>query len=547
MWSMRKSVRTNHSARSGALASLAAVAVLVGPTGGPPAAAVVDDVVEVSVSSAEVPADGPSGEPDMSADGRYVAFTSTGDNLAGGDSNGDSDVFLRDTVTGTTRVVSKAGPAWGNGPSYAPSLSDDGSVVVFLSEATNLSPRDADDTRSDAFATDMLTGTVTWLGAASWAEVSGNGRYVVTSTGWRSFRFDRQTGVVVPVPGKHARISDSGRHVVTLAQDSSGRPALRYTDLAQGTARNLLAKALGGWQPDAVVGPPVISGPGRYVAFATDVPRLVRSDTDWSMDIYVIDTVDGRFSRASAELNRGLGAAGPDPAAPSLSDDGRVLAFGYGDSEVSFGMTLDRATGLISIFNQGGGGNPSLDRTGRLVSWAMIDSYGEGVRRGAVPQCTIDGTGAADRLIGTSGSDVICGRGGDDVIEGRGGADLLAGGPGHDTLSFRHSTRSAGVHLWRFWARVGSWPDQARLEVNGFERVDGSPFRDTLSGTSDTDALYGLGGNDSLYGQEGDDRLFGGEGDDSMNGGQGTDLCNGGPGTGDVAYGTSCELVFAVP
>src|SRR5919198_1762863 len=98
----------------------------------------------VSVSSAGVQGNQDSELASISADGRYVAFASLSDNLVPGDTNGSSDIFVRDRVTGTTeRVsVSSAGRE-GNANSgllngmAGPSISADGRYVVFDSEASN--------------------------------------------------------------------------------------------------------------------------------------------------------------------------------------------------------------------------------------------------------------------------------------------------------------------------------------------------------------------------------------------------------------------------
>jgi Tol biopolymer transport system component len=88
-----------------------------------------------------------SATPAISADGRFVAFMTRAD-LTGHriprvaderDVNGLSDVYVRDTVEGTTtRVSRQAGGKETNGPSYHPAISADGRYVAFVSEATNL-------------------------------------------------------------------------------------------------------------------------------------------------------------------------------------------------------------------------------------------------------------------------------------------------------------------------------------------------------------------------------------------------------------------------
>jgi Tol biopolymer transport system component len=84
-----------------------------------------------------------SSGPSISADGRYVAFDSWASNLVLGDTSGAADVFIHDRLLRTTERVSLAsGGTQGNGDSYGPSLSADGRYVAFTSVASNLVPGD---------------------------------------------------------------------------------------------------------------------------------------------------------------------------------------------------------------------------------------------------------------------------------------------------------------------------------------------------------------------------------------------------------------------
>ena len=98
-------------------------------------------------------------DPAISADGRFVAFSSDATNLVPGDTNGTADVFVRDRQTGTTRRVSVgSGGAQGNGLSVDPAISADGRFVAFASDATNLVPGDTNGA-DDVFVRDRQTGT----------------------------------------------------------------------------------------------------------------------------------------------------------------------------------------------------------------------------------------------------------------------------------------------------------------------------------------------------------------------------------------------------
>ena len=93
-----------------------------------------------TTSNGGPPADGDSYAPEVSADGRFVVFESHARNLTPNDTNQNADVFLRDVHTGMTSLVSVnadgTGPA--NGWSGEPSITPDGRYVLFSSSATNL-------------------------------------------------------------------------------------------------------------------------------------------------------------------------------------------------------------------------------------------------------------------------------------------------------------------------------------------------------------------------------------------------------------------------
>jgi Tol biopolymer transport system component len=109
-----------------------------------------------------------SGAPALSADGRFVAFQSFASNLVPGDTNGATDVFVRDRTAGTTERVSVAtGGGQGDGQSGESTISADGQLVAFDSQASDLVPGDT-NAATDVFVHDRRTGSTT-----------------LVSTGWR--------------------------------------------------------------------------------------------------------------------------------------------------------------------------------------------------------------------------------------------------------------------------------------------------------------------------------------------------------------------------
>ncbi len=121
-----------------AMASLVAVCVAITPQQAQ-AKAAGPETTRVSVSAAGLEGSDASKEPSISANGRLVAFSSSADNLVPGDTNAESDVFVHDLRTGqTTRVSVDSAGQEGNNPSSSPSISANGRFVAFSSSASDL-------------------------------------------------------------------------------------------------------------------------------------------------------------------------------------------------------------------------------------------------------------------------------------------------------------------------------------------------------------------------------------------------------------------------
>ena len=135
---------------------------------------------------------GGSSDPSISANGRFVAFASEASNLVPGDTNASDDIFLRDLSTNTTTRVSVSGASNpGNGDSSNPSISADGRFVTFSSKASNLVPGDTNN-KEDIFVRDLSTNTTTNIsvsgagnqgnGDSGFSSISADGRFVAFSS-----------------------------------------------------------------------------------------------------------------------------------------------------------------------------------------------------------------------------------------------------------------------------------------------------------------------------------------------------------------------------
>jgi Tol biopolymer transport system component len=266
----------------------------------------------VSVGLGGAEADGDSTEPSISADGRYVAFTSQAANLVKGDANGTSDVFLWDRKGGG--IVRVSGNSLGGdagGWSWQPSVSADGQVVSFLSDAPDLVPGDGNGF-ADVFVWDTRAGPprVTLVsGAPSGAPTDGDA--------WQQ-ALSADGGTVVFTSDATNLVADDGNQAsdVFVHDRASGRTTLesRGSDGAVGDNWSYY---------------PAISGDGGVVAFDSLSSNLAPNDGE-RPDIFVRDRTTGQTTIASVSASGGKADAASF--APSLSADGRYLAF---DSDAS--------------------------------------------------------------------------------------------------------------------------------------------------------------------------------------------------------------------
>ncbi|MFJ4264868.1 S-layer homology domain-containing protein [Paenarthrobacter nicotinovorans] len=264
----------------------------------------------VSATASGGSGNGKSGEPSISADGRYVAFSSRATDLVPEDSSRLTDVFVRDMVTGTTKLVSgtPAGTA-GDGNSIGPSISGDGQAIAFTSTAKNLVDGSANGS-SDVFVRDMTTQT-TRLVSVTTAGVVGNG--------WSS----------------DASISADGNFVAFSSFSdnlAAGDSAAAYSDvfvrdLMRGTTKLVSATPSGSVANDASY-VPSISGDGRFVAFssyASDLDTDEPTEARGTNDVFVRDTETGTTQLVS--VNPKSGQSNDWSHSPDISSDGRFVSY----------------------------------------------------------------------------------------------------------------------------------------------------------------------------------------------------------------------------
>jgi Tol biopolymer transport system component len=174
-------------------------------------------------SGTPVPGNAASNFARISGNGRYVVYQSDATNLVAGDGNGASDIFLFDKKKKITYLISATAGGQGNGNSITPFISNNGRYLVYASAASNLVEGDSNGT-TDIFLYDTGTGATRIVSVNSAGQqgngeslsprISGNGRYIVYSSAARNlvegdtnnlpdiFRYDTKTGVTTRVSVK---------------------------------------------------------------------------------------------------------------------------------------------------------------------------------------------------------------------------------------------------------------------------------------------------------------------------------------------------------
>jgi len=259
---------------------------------------------------------GGGANPSISSDGRFVTFGSTADNVVPGDTNGVADVFVRDTLLGTTTIASLT---WdgsiGNERSFHSMVSDDGTVVIFTSYATNMVP--GGTTGGEVFVRNLAAGT-TELVSAGPGGVEGD-----ADSG--------QTQISLSADGRFACFASDATNLIGEGNDTNGQSDIFVRDIWLGTTSRASVKNAGA-QSTGYSYSPTISRGGQYVVFTSNGTDLVPGDTNRTNDVFVRDMQLNTTTRVSVDSSnkQGNGRSGGSNdgwGACGVSDDGRFVAF----------------------------------------------------------------------------------------------------------------------------------------------------------------------------------------------------------------------------
>jgi Tol biopolymer transport system component len=263
----------------------------------------------VSIGLGGEPANGPSSFTSLSGDCGKVAFQSLATNLVDNDTNKVSDIFVYDRASGTTtRVSVGAGGVQANGASITPSFSADGRCVACASAATNLDPLVDDNNTLDIFV--ECDGVVTCR-----ASISSTGEGANDMSFLPALNSD---GTIVAFKSNASNLvpGDTNQAADVFVHNCSTGETVRASVGDQGQQGNDIAI------------PPSISGDGRFVAFGSFASNLLQGvATHGFSQVYVRDLVNQTTTLVSSSP-RGLpGDGGVPDLPPSISLDGDWVAF----------------------------------------------------------------------------------------------------------------------------------------------------------------------------------------------------------------------------
>ena len=340
--------------------------LVTGDTNGYPDVFVFDaasrETARVSVASDGTQSNHFSYSPSVSADGSAVVYRSYATNLVTGDTNGVDDVFLFDVGSGVTRRISVASDGTqANGGSYAPSVSGDGSMVVYESHASNLVAGDTNGA-DDVFVFDVASGVTRRVSVAS------DGTQANADSDSPSVSAD----------GSRVVYRSDASNLVT--GDTNGHRDMFVFDTASGET-TLVSVASDGTQADADSWAPSVSGDGSLIAYTSYASNLVAGDTNGFEDVFVFDVGSGVTRRVSVASDGTQAKSGSYE--PSVSADGSTVVYSSWASHLVTGETnyaidvfvFDIASGettLLSVAPDGGQGNadswaPSVSGDGSMV------------------------------------------------------------------------------------------------------------------------------------------------------------------------------------
>lgn len=384
----------------------------------------------LSINTGGTPGVSNSNRPVMSEDGRFIAYHSNSNDLSLDDDNCDRDIFLFDSQTNTTTIISRlpgspvAGSCSNLGNSSYPSISADGRFIAFLSSNASLVVGDS-NARDDVFVFDRINNTIERVSISSSGTqinsnadieqtITANGRFVVFSAGGniatpsspatQIYLRDRQNNTTTlvskstlggPANGnsRNPYIDRSGSHIIYLSDatdiisgDNNGVADFVIYDIGADSSSAANLSSSNQLPTTGANERPFVTGSGRYLVFPHAANNLVANDNNSNSDLFVRDTLNNSNSRESVDSN-GNETTGLN-SHPRMSEDGRFVVFrgsannlvsgdSNGQPDVFMRDRLTQTTYRFSVSASGDQANgtsaaPFISANGRYIGFSTI-------------------------------------------------------------------------------------------------------------------------------------------------------------------------------
>jgi hypothetical protein len=397
----------------------------------------------VSASSTGVAGNGDSMFPDISPDGRYVAFLSLATNLIAGHTYPTGQAYLHDLQTGTTKLLS----ATADGTPFGVEAGDGGPNFVFTADGRSvafhtfarLSPEDT-NTSEDIYLKDLQTGAFRLLSsggagptrpnaATGGFDLTPDGRYVVFGTDdpnlvsgdtnglWDVFLrrvVATETLTIDAVAGDDRVTAAEASAVLPLSGTSSligGTVTIRFDGVGVATAT---VAADGTWMATVDV---LEFSRGTHAVAATVVDALGFTTSDGALLDIAFDQAPVISEFSPIHL---AGTALADPlSSVQLFDNGVVIATAFSNSTGDWGLFV---------------GGSYFQGTHRLTAVLRQSAEPSSPPSEAI---TVTVTGDDLTIVGATAGERLTGGNGDDTIDGAAGNDTLTGLNGSDTFVYR--------------------------------------------------------------------------------------------------------------
>jgi len=518
----------------------------------PNAANAVPTTTRISLTSSGQQVAGANQNPSVSADGSVVVFESLAP-LLQTDNNGKADIYLVDIVSGDVELISvDSDGIVGNAASNYPTISANGRYIAFESAASNLVGSDSNKA-VDVFLHDRQTGDTI--------------RVSVKSDGSQGDSFSQHPAI----SADGSAIAFESKATNLVANDTNGLVDIFVRDRVAG-ATERVSVAGSDTQANGPSESPTLSGDGKFVAFRSIAGNLVAGDSNGKYHIYLRDRTQTQTTRLTQTTDGEL--ANGDSDAPSISADAVYVAF---ESD-STNLTTADFNGLRDIYvldrkyqehnnppfarmvspslENAYSSNAAISSDGRYVVYSYRANNVNQILVGDTQYGRFNNVSVATYIPpwiapygqagnGSSANPSISADGRFIVFDSV-ATDIALGDTNNKDDVFLHDR--GAYQCFGFYPDIFVFPTQVTIKGSAAsEVIIGNSKNNIINGGKGDDIICGLDGNDNIKGGDGYDSIDGGYGKNVINGNNGDDYLIAGPDNNVINGGNGNDIIVTGP